>query len=296
MKQRFYSLFCALVIASLLAGCRLQTGPTSSVSGLLPTPTARPTTPRTLITPSPRPTPQPSATDIPPDALAVQAVQAYFTALQNANFDAAVKGLSAFSLAVFNMSSGDATAALQSLKAAGGKWSDLKVLDTRAFDPLTVLVHVQYQYASLDAKTKQPTTTSRDELWPVRNESGVWRYNWGNLIDYRTLAATAQSVSGVTILPQAVMRYTDRIQLVMLMQNNTNQPFVFGQTNEILAQFHFGDKVIPAQKTQIILQPLRSTPNVAFDLPGLYETYPDSVEIRKWQNLKTPAWFTFTLN
>lgn len=297
MKQHLYHLFCAVLVLSLLAGCgaRFQVNgggatPGPSVTQAASQPTALP-----QATLPPRPTPLPSATAVPQTALAAQAAQDYFAALEQEDFTAAVKHLSAFSLAVFNLSSGDAAAALQRLKTNGGKWSHLEVLETRPFNDLTMLVHVRYQYASMDPKSKQVATTSRDELWPLRSESGVWRYNWGNLIDYRTLTTAAQTLSGITILPQRVMRYSDRIQLLMLMQNSTNQPFVFGQTNEILAQFHFGDKVIPAQKNQIILEPLRSTPDVAIDLPGLYDAYPDSVEIRKWMNLNTPAWFTFDL-
>ena len=297
MKQHLYHLLGVLLVFSLLAGCtRFRVNPSGGATAgtLVIQATSLPTAlPRATL--RPRPSPLPSATPVPQIAQAAQAAQDYFAALEQADFNAAVKRLSAFSLAVFNLSSGDAVAALQRLKTSGGKWSQLEVLDTRAFNDLTVLVHVRYQYASLDPKSKQVKTSARDELWPVRNESGVWRYNWGNLIDYRTLTTPAQTLSGITILPQQVMRYSDRIQLVMLMQNSTNQSFVFGQTNEILAQFHFGDLTIPAQKNQIILEPLRSTPDVAIDLPGLYTTYPDSVEIRKWINLNTPAWFTFEL-
>lgn len=298
MKQHLYHLFSALLVFSLLAGCAgVQRNPSGNATTggenivqatPLPTSLPQPTLP-------PRPTALPSATAVPQTALAAQTAQDYFAALEQGDFNAAVKHLSAFSLAVFNMSSGDAVSALQRLKTNGGKWSQLEVLDTRAFNDLTVLVHVRYQYASVDPKSKQVATATRDELWPVRNESGAWRYNWGNLIDFHTLTTPAQTLSGITILPQRVMRYSDRIQLLLLMQNNTNQPFVFGQTNEILAQFHFGDQVIPAQKNQIILQPLRSTPDVAIDLPGLHNAYPDSVEIRKWMNLQTPAWFNFDL-
>jgi hypothetical protein len=297
VSHLLYALIAISLISGLLAGCaRFQNSANTGVTvGSIPTLPAVQPTDIPQVTPSPRPSPTPTATAVPTTAQAVQAAQAYFAALEKGDFESAVNQLSAFSLAVFNMSSGDAVSALQGLKANGGRWSQLEVLDSRDFTPETVLVHVRYQYASLDSKTKEPVTSTRDELWPVRNESGVWRYNWGNLIDFRTLTVNAQTLSGITILPQSLMRYSDRIQLVMLMQNNTSQPFVFGQTNEILAQFHFGDTVVPAQKTQIILQPLRSTPNVAFDLPGLFETYPDSVEIRKWQNLNTPAWFVFNL-
>lgn len=304
VSHLLYALIAISLISGLLAGCaRYQNGAVStdavnsgaSSGGLtVASPTVQPTdTPQ--VTPSPRPSPTPTATAVPSTAQAVETVQAYFAALEKSDFPTAVKQLSTFSLAVFNMSRSEAISALQSMKVNGGQWSQLEVLDSREFTPETVLVHVRYQYTSLDPKTKQPVTSPRDELWPVRNESGVWHYNWGNLIDFRTLTVDAQTLSGITILPQSLMRYSDRIQLVMMMQNNTNQPFVFGQANEILAQFHFGDKVVPAQKTQIILQPLRTTPNVTLDLPGLFETYPDSVEIRKWQNLNTPAWFVFNL-
>ena len=154
-----------------------------------------------------------------------------------------------FSLMVFEMTRGDAACALQKQKLDGARWSGLQVTETQPFDEQTMLVHVTY---TLTVK-EQPE--ARDELWPMRLENGAWRYNWNNLIDFRTLEAPAQTTNGVTIMPVQINRFSDRIQLVLLVQNRTEDAVVFGQVNEILGTFHFGDQAVVAEKTQIDPQP-----------------------------------------
>ena len=71
---------------------------------------------------------------------------------------------------------------------------------------------------------------------------------------------------------------------------------VFGQKNEILGTFQFGDQTVEADKTQIILNPLRSVPDVKLEAKGLWERYPEAIEIRKWKTYNVKPWYVFQLN
>ncbi len=246
-------------------------------------------------TPQPSPLPSPTATSTPLSTedlaknQAAAALQTYFSALEKGDVNAAAQQLSIFSLEAYNMTADDAAAALNTQRSAGTRWSNLKILDSRVFDPLTVLVHVRY------SMVVNQVNQDKDELWPMRLENSAWHYNWNNLIDYRTLTTQPQTTAGVTVMPTQMRRFTGHLDLILLFQNHTNQPVVFGQVNETLATFHIGDQSVVADHTQIILDALRSKPDVTLTITGLYLNYPDSVVIRQWKNYNTKPWYTFNL-
>ena len=135
--------------------------------------------------------------------------------------------------------------------------------------------------------------TSVDEWWPIRLESGQWRYNRNNLIDYQTLDVPVQTTAGLTVKPRQIARYTDHLRLTLLVQNQTNEAIVFGQPNEVMATFLFGDKPVETRNTRLIFEPHRSYPDTAIDLQGMYETFPDGIILRKWKGLQVKPWFEF---
>lgn len=289
--------FLSVILLILLAACQ-----TASPAARLPAPTVPPTPapvsesiePTLAPTSAPSPTaPAPSAT--PGDALAVKTVQDYFAALQNGDAQSAANLLSNFSLVVDGITRGEAAGALRAQIAQGSRWSDLKIMDTRPFDDKTTLVHLTYQQTTRDPKTGQTTQTQQNEQWPLRLENGEWRYNRGNLIDFRTLQVTEQTTGGLTVKPRLLARYPDHIRLTLLVQNRSNDPIVLGQVNEVMAAFVFGGQTIEAEKTRFIFDRLRSYPNTAIDVKGLFTSYPDAVMIRQWKNVKAAPWFTFNL-
>ena len=287
-----------LLLASLLlSGCQMMVGQSGS-GGTQPVQAADSTATLAAPTETALPTatrkPRPSATPTQDVAKvnaqqAEQAARDYFAALESGAVEPAADQLSTFSLMVFGMTRGDAASALQKQRLDGARWSGLQVTETKPFDEQTMLVHVTY---TLTVK-EQPE--ARDELWPVRLENGVWRYNWSNLIDYHMLQVTAQTTTGVTVKPVQINRFSDRIQLVMLVQNRTEAGVVFGQVNEILGTFHFGDQAVVADKTQIVLNPLRSVPDFKLEAKGLWEQYPEAIEIRKWKTYNVKPWYVFQL-
>jgi hypothetical protein len=210
---------------------------------------------------------------------------------------------------VFEMTRDDAANELQNQKVQGQQWSNLEIQKVESFDDKTVLVYVTYANTKNAAEASQTpiagTTASAgddsgsamvEDVWAIRQESNEWLLNWKNLIDFKTLSATAQTVSGVTVLPSQLLRYTDHMEMRMLIQNRTNETVVFGQSNEILGTFYFGDTTVVAEKTQWVLNALRSTNDHTLIIKGLFTAYPDSVAIRQWKDYQVAPWYEFLLN
>jgi hypothetical protein len=325
MKRKLLFSTCALLLTAglLLSACQMafpglarrQSAETQSAAQQSAELAQRTASLQPTLTPLPRatrtPRPAPTATLDPALARAAQAeaaVEAYFAALEAQDFDSAAEQLSTYSLTVFSLTRGDAAARLHALRAKGAAWSGMEILGSEPFDKNTILVRVRYGYTQISpaatptlsatAATIEAGETAEpvEEQWAVRLENGAWRPNWNNLIDYHTLETPAQTLNGITVKPIQANRFPDRIQLVLLMQNRTSQPFVFGQVNEILGTFSFAGQPFEAEKTQIILNPWRSVADAKLEVKGFFEEYPDSIEIRKWKNYDVKPWYVFTLN
>jgi hypothetical protein len=295
--QPMKTLFQTLILLSflfLLAACQgsptPKPVPTSLPPANTPAPAALSTQPAVTEAPTPTQTALPSAA--PTLDPAEQAIQEYAAALQAGDFRAAAALLSNFSLMVDEMTRSAASDELQ-LRMAREKWSGFQVKETRPFNEKTILVHVTYQVETKDPKTGQSSQAAVDELWPVRLEYGKWLYNRGNVIDYHTLDVLEHTTAGLTVKPRRLTRYSDRMRLTLLVQNQTNDPIVLGQTNEVMAAFLFGDQKVEAEKTQLIFDTLRSYPDTAIEVKGLFANYPDGVVIRQWKNIQVAPWFTF---
>ena len=288
-----------LVGVLLLSACQAAVLPSqapaaqSSVPTQTPSPIPLPEDAAVLATATPLPMPSATLTPGVSSELAVQTVQEYFTALQNNDYKAAANLFSTFSLTVDGLTRGNAADELHTLLQAGTRWSDLQIKDSQVLGDQTVLVHVLYTLTTQDAKTGQKTALQKDELWPLRYENNRWRYNRNNLIDFHTLSIPDQSMAGLRMKPLQLIRYSDHISLMMMVQNTTNDTIVLGQPNEIMAAFTFDDKKVEADKQQLIFQRLRSYSKIAIELKGLFSAYPDGVIIRQWKDLQVPPWFTF---
>ena len=287
MNKKIATALLSISLTLLLAACQFSPpgGPGAAGNG---SPTATKSAPKEPSTPRPSRTPRPTATAAPtsaPFAEPEAAAQAYADALTKGDPTAAADLLSTYGLMMANKTRGDIVA---QLKADGEKSqiSGFKILDSKQITPNTVLVHVNYT---------QGKDTAHDEWWPIRLEDGKWMYNLDNLIDFHTLTVDPQTTNGITFVPQRLLRYSDRIRLELMGQNRTNEPVVFGQPNETLANFHFGDQIIPAEKTHLALDAQRTTPNLALDVKGLFENYPTAVDIRTWRDYQVKPWFSFLL-
>lgn len=298
MNLKTPALTILLLAVLLFTGCAFPAGSRPAQQGAAATnaPTALPTITSTR---APTRTPLPTATPtLSPQQTSLAAAEAaardYFANLSSGDFKAASELVSNFSLLVFGMTRGDVAAALAQQRAAGSKWSDFEITDAEMLDENTSQVHVRYQLAALD-KDGSETSQTVSEAWPFRLENGQTRYNWNNLVDFHTLDVLPQTLNGVTVKPVQANRFTDRFQLVLLVQNRTNAPVVFGQVNEILATFYFDGQPIQAEPTQTVFAPLRTYLDYTLQVKGSFARFPESVEIRKWKNYNVAPWFTFQL-
>jgi hypothetical protein len=301
MNKKIKIIGIGIVVMVLLAGCQFGTGAgrlLGNSQSPLDTATVAMSTPLPADTPTPQPTSDPitpTPTVDPAIQSAEDTVQAYFAALENGDFSAASRQVSAFSLMVNTMTAGEVAEALTQQSLDGAVWSGLQIEDAQVFDAKTVLVHVTYELAAPDPQSGKTVKAEQDELWPVRLENGRWLYNWTNVIDFKTLNLDYQETAGLTIAPQQITRYSDKLRLTVLAQNGTNDPIVIGQTNQVLATFHFGDQSLDAIDTRYVFDRLQTYENVNIDLPGLYTRYPDSVDIVKYKDYQVAPWFTFNL-
>lgn len=226
---------------------------------------------------------------------AVKTVQDYFAALSAGDAASAASLLSSFSLAHASMTRGDAADALKAEMALGTQWSGLQIKGSKAFDDTTILVRVAYERIDKDAKTGKSTTIPLDEQWPVRRENGAWRYNRGNLIDFHTVDVPERTLSGLTVKPRQVDRYSDHISLILLVQNATNEAITWGSPNTILANFHFGGQAVQGVQKVIVIDRLRSYPAVSIEVNGLFDTYPDAVDLVQYTHYSGGPWYSFQL-
>ena len=300
MKKKTIVIFVSIATLVLLASCQLGSRVAKNTGAEI-TQTSNAAEATLTVTPIPAPTLTATSdvTATPTKDPSLQAaettVENYFTDLKSGDFSGASQLVSDFSLMVNSMTAGDVASALTQQSLDGTVWSGLQIKDSQVFDDKTVLVHVVYQLASVDAKTGKNNTAAQDELWPVRLENGKWLYNWTNVIDFKTLGLDYKQTDGLTIAPLQITRYTDKLRLSVMAQNSTNDPIIIGQTNQILATFHFGDQSVDATDTRYYFDRLRTYENVNIDVPGLFTSYPDSVDIVKYKDYNVAPWFTFNL-
>lgn len=269
-----------------------QAQSTRSIEYVLVEGEAPPTQALTIRTPAAQPEQPAAASTASQIDEPVQAVLDYADLLQAGEYHQAASLTSTFSLSALNLTSADVEWQLQSLMLAE-KWSAFKVTGSRPLDERTHLVNVRYLLSRANPAEGQAAEEPVEALWAVRSENGAWRINHTGLIDFRLLHVREQTTAGLTVKPRLLLRYTDRVELVMLVQNQTSDPIVLGQANEILATFFFAEDQVQANQTQFIFDRLRSYPETTLVAPGLFEQFPDGVEIRRWKNYNVAPWFTF---
>ncbi len=256
-------------------------------------------------TATPRPTATSTPTATPVSAAAEASAKAYFAALQGKDFSAAAQLVSVYSLTFTEMVSSDVIDQLTAESQAGTTWSDLQIVGSQVLSDSMILVHVTYRTGAAATPvatatgTSQSSTTAqdtnqKDEWWPFKLENSQWRYNWNNLIDYKTLDLDAQTANHITIQPTMLVRYSDRIELHFMMQNKTSDVVYFVQPYDSLAVFHFGDQSVEADKSHsIVVSGLRTSFDEVIVVKGLFTSYPDSVEIKKYKGYYPNPWYTF---
>jgi hypothetical protein len=228
-------------------------------------------------------------------AAAQAALQSYFDALAAGDARGAAALLSNYSLTAVSTQREAAAAQLQDQLAAGTAWSKLAVLGSQVDGDATLLLNLSYTLTTRDAQTQKTSDAQVEEWWPLRNENGAWRVNWQRVIEFRGLDLSAQSTGGLTVNPVQMRRYPERVELVLFVQNRTNEAIVLGQPNETLASFSFDGSPVDAEAARLIFERQKTYPQVVITVKGGFSTFPERVEIRKWKNYQTAPWFTFEL-
>ena len=312
MNKKLTVLILILSAALVLASCQIPTEQIKEAANGFQTTSVQAAVVEKKPTATIEPTamPQPTETPIPAvtpslTAGAEQAALTYFEALSQRNHEAAAELVSEFSLMVFKMTRLDVTNELMLDSASGATYADFEILESSLLDEQTALVRVQYASPGEEATTTEEKPAEgvedvdesepTDVVWAFRLENGQWRYNWDNLIDFRTLSARSQTTGGVSMLPKEILRFTDHIQVNLLAQNRTNDPILFGQVNETLATLYFQGETVEANPEKIYLNPLRSYPDTAITFAGFYEFYPDKLDIRTWKSYVVEPWYSFDL-
>ncbi len=245
--------------------------------------------------PTLKPTATATATALSLTALAEASAKAYFDALSKKDFSAASQLVSIFSLTFAEMTRSDAASQLGAQSLKGTTWSDFQVVGSQVFNDSVILVHVNYRTGAAAASTSASQDANlKDEYWPFRLENGQWMYSWNNLIDYKTVDVDAQTQYHITVKPSMLVRYSDRLELHFLMQNQTSDTVYFVQLNDSLAVFHFGDQASEADKSsKVVISGLRTSFDEVIVVKGLFTSYPSYVEIRKAKGYVPNPWYTF---
>lgn len=271
MKKFSVSLFVLLVLSMVLSACQAATpveGGTEEAAAAAPAVMA------TLL-PTATPRPQPTATSAAQPAQT--ALLAYCAALQAGQPADAAALLSDFGLLTADLSRREAQSQLAAQMQAGKGWQECQLRSIRLLDDQTALAEVSFRLAD--------ASKSEQAIWALRFEADRWGVNWGGAVDRRTLYVEPQKLNDVTVQPLELVRYTDRLQLRVMVQNNRDEGLVWGAANQPMASFHWGDKTLDAAGKRLVFNTQKSYSSAAVDLPGFYETDVQSVDLRFWHSL-----------
>lgn len=294
MKQLILSLLCA---ALLISGCQaapaVKLAPTSlPMSTIRPLPEEK-SDPEITVSPTNQPV-EPSTLTPTPD-LAFLVVKDYLEAVRNQDYQKAAAFLSNYSLMVEEITPNEAADQIK-ISMQETKWEGFAIMETSQYDEKTVLVHTWYETRIQEPDSNTSRLVRKHEYIPLRMENHRWRVNYKNLLDYHTLEVNEQTRNGLTIKPRLLAQYSDRVRLVLLVQNRSNEPIVLGQPNEVMAAFLYGAERVEAKQTRFIFDRLRSYPDVIIELEQPAGPYPDGIVIRQWKNYDVEPWFTFQFN
>jgi hypothetical protein len=116
----------------------------------------------------------------------------------------------------------------------------------------------------------------------MRKENGQWRMNSGGIVDDETLTMQAKGYKGILVQPLRIIRYLDKMRVVVKIENISSKTCYWGWGNDKLLILNFGQKAIDTSGS-LKVEPKRTYPGVNIDVKGFYETYPKSMELTKWQ-------------
>lgn len=141
----------------------------------------------------------------------------------------------------------------------------------------------------LDVMTKEKKGNnepqSYDFLVALRKENGRWRINWGSIVDDMILKVEPQVVNSVSVQPVRAIRYTDKIVLVVRIQNNNQRGCFWGWAGAKVATFYFDESqlVDVPFDSPLKIDPKRTYPDAYVVVNGEFKTYPVAVDLVGWR-------------
>jgi hypothetical protein len=240
----------------------------------------------------------------PPTEGPEKAVFEHCEALKAGDFAHAADLLSEYSLGVANLTRHDVIIRYETRDFMGWKLVDYRILESKPFDSQTTLVHTL-----LKEQTGEEPPEYFDLWLPLRQEDGVWRLNYERFIDDLPLDVPAQTSNGVNVQLVRLLRYSDYLRLELNIENPTKKTLYWDIPGQPSAIYTFGEEttIVPSIRNEPLHIDAGSTLNGAyFDATGLYQNYPDAVDLIGWAwadaknpntpNLSGSRWsYSFTL-
>lgn len=199
----------------------------------------------------------------------------YLDAVVKDDLGTAVSLVSEYSLAVTGISQPEVRHDL-------AEWAllEYQILESRWLDDGTAPVRV-----SVKSQPKRVKLPAVSESWvALRVEGEEWRVNIYDLIDERELDVPAQTIHNVKVHPVRMIRFTDRIVLILEISNeNTSRRCMWGGPKlGDTATFRFGNEVSTSHG-ELEFWPSQTYPDVGLGVKGLHESYPTELVLTKWR-------------
>jgi len=218
----------------------------------------------------PRPTPTPPPTPISEVPLSTpeQLLEAHYLAIMERRYSDVAALYSDYSISFFNLSRANLVADMIQNEFNGWRLLEYKLLKTDKLSQSRYLFTVAER--STDASG---SINTRSIKLVALAENGGWKFNtinrqYGSLIEYRSLAVRAKTISGVTIQPLYLIRYVDAITFGFCLRNASNRAFLWTWTNPVSATFTF--------RTGVSCDLAGNVPPLSFEAQ---RTYPDAFSV-----------------
>ncbi len=201
-------------------------------------------------------------------------VKAYCQAAIGGDFEKAVTYISDYSLAIAKITRDDLIAQMREAYFSGSVATDYLVTGSEVFDGY-YLVHVMFKFMGSEG----PYTD--DWIAPLHLEADQWKINIGNIIDDRLIDVEPQTVSGVTVQPVQILRYTDTIRVVFSVRNDNPVPVFWGWVG-VKGTLNFPGLHYEETDDHISFEADRGYPDAYVQFSGEFPEYPLSMDMTQW--------------
>lgn len=221
-------------------------------------------------------TPTPTTLPEGPEKTVIDRCQA----LIKKDFNQAANLLSEYSLQLLGLTRQDIVIRYHTLDFKGWRLVDCRLLESKKFDDQTMLVHLL-----MKEQTGEQEPQYYDGWQALHLEGGQWLVNWNDVIDALPLAVESQTVSGVTVQPTQLIRFTDKIRLVFNVENANKRAAFWDLAGQKVATFYIADQAVGVRgvnATPFMIDAESSYTGVYAEVPGLQATYPTGVDLTNW--------------